>query len=105
MASKVDPRIRNVVVAAGWAVPVLLLLGGAVGGSIYLVRVALTAEVVAPTLTLGSQTSLLVVLGAVGAIGGFYWLLSRWTFGGQFVDDAVDSGTEAVEQATDTLDD
>jgi hypothetical protein len=103
--SNVDPRIRNAVVAAGWAVPVVLLLSGAVAAGIYIVRVALFADVQAPQVTLGSQTSLLLVLGLVGAIVGFYWLLSRWTFGAEFVDNAVDSGVEAADTVQDQLDD
>lgn len=103
--SKVDPRIRNAVVAAGWAVPVVLLLSGAVAAGIYIVRVALFADVQAPQVTLGSQTSLLVVLGLVGAVGGFYWLLSRWTFGSEFVDNAVESGADAAETVQEQLDD
>jgi len=103
--SNVDPRIRNAVVAAGWAVPVVLLLSGAVAAGIYIVRVALFADVSAPQVTLGSQTSLLLVLGLVGAIAGFYWLLSRWTFGPEFVDNAVESGADAAEAVQDQLDD
>jgi len=103
--SGVDPRIRNAVVAAGWAVPVVLLLSGAVATGIYIVRVALFADVQAPQVTPGSQTSLLLVLGLVGAVVGFYWLLSRWTFGPEFVDDAVESGADAAETVQDQLDD
>jgi type VI protein secretion system component VasK len=103
--SKVDPRIRNAVVAAGWAVPVVLLLSGAVAAGIYIVRVALFADVQAPQVTLGSQTSLLLVLGLVGSVAGLYWVLTRWTFGPEFVDNAVDSGADAAEAVQDQLDD
>jgi len=103
--SKVDPRIRNAVVAAGWAVPVVLLLSGAVAAGIYIVRVALFVDVQAPQVTLGSQTSLLLVLGLVGSVAGCYWVLTRWTFGPEFVDNAVDSGADAAEAVQDQLDD
>lgn len=101
---RIDPRVRTVVVAVSWAIPLVLLLFGAIAAGIYLVRLALFAEVRAIDIALGAQTTLLVLLLIVGAIGGYYFLLSRWTFGGEFVDESVESGTDAAEQIADTAD-
>jgi hypothetical protein len=84
---------------------VVLLLGAAVSVAVFAVRTAFSADPLTVDVAVGPQISMLLILGAVGAVAGFYWLISRWTFGGEFVDDAVDSGTEAVEQAKEAVDD
>jgi ABC-type proline/glycine betaine transport system permease subunit len=103
--ASVSNWVQDFVVVALWIPPILILFGIAIAILGVGVRTALYGDL--PDLSgvgtaLDSQTALLA-LGA--AILGLYWLLARTTFGGETVDQSVESGVEAADQIEDVRND
>jgi hypothetical protein len=98
--SQVSPRIKNAIVLLAWLPPLVVLWGVAIaifGTGIRYARYGTLPDLSGVGSVLDSQ---LAVVGALGVILAFYWLLSVATFGG----DTVETATETADSAAKTID-
>jgi len=103
--ASVSNWVQDAVVVALWIPPILVLFGISIAILGVGVRTALHGSVPDLSGLGGAVDSQLVLLALGGAIGGLYWLLARATFGGETVDESVESAGEAADQVDDFTDD
>jgi len=102
--NKAPASLRNRVTYWIWAIVLIPTTAFAVALSVYVVRLGLFAELQMPSLpSVGPQFQGVIILGLLLSPVVIGWILVRYTFGPRFTDDAVESGTEAVDSAQDTL--
>jgi hypothetical protein len=104
MSSDVHPLVRNAVIVAIWATVIVPAVAITVALSAYAVRLGVHGDLTVPGVSLGPQTQLLLVLALVGGYGFIVWMALRETFGGEDVDEGVDTAVETAETVQDNID-
>ena len=102
--SDVHPLLRNAVIAIVWLTVLVPALALVVALSWYAVRLGMYGDLTVPGVELGPQTQLLLVLAILGGYGFVVWMAMRETFGGEDVDEGVETATEAADEAQNVLD-
>lgn len=105
MSSDVHPTVRNLVIVGIWLTVLVPALALVVAISTYAVRLGISGDLTVPAVELGPQTQLLIVMAAVGGYGFVVWMALRETFGGEDVDEAVESAADAADEVKDQTDD
>ena len=103
--SDVHPLVRNAVIVVIWATVLIPALALVIAISAFAVRAGFTGDVAVPTPDIGPQTQMLLVMAVLGGYGFVVWMALRETFGGEDVDEGVDSATEVADDIQDRRDD
>jgi nitrate reductase NapE component len=113
MSNRLAPeRLRNAITLVLWAIVLFPLAAGALavglaiaGAGIYVFKQGLTGNLTLPSLpSVPTEFEGLVLIGLIAVPAFLVWILTRYTYGSDFVDDSVESGAEAAETAAETAD-
>ena len=111
--TRAPAKLRNNITRWIWIIVLVPLTGisiavgvSSVGAGVYIMLSGIRGDLALPSLPAVPPTWVGVFwLAAIAIPAGVGYLLIRYTYGGQFVDDTVDAGTEDAEQIQDTVGD
>jgi hypothetical protein len=113
MSRQIAPeRLRNAITVTLWGIVLFPLAAAALaaglaiaGAGVYVFREGLAGNLALPSLpTVPTEFEGLLLIGMVAVPLFLVWILVRYTYGSDFVDDSVESGADAAETTTDTID-